>query len=337
MVSSDASEYSPFLKWNRNDPVTVDSVAHAFSSLISIIRDGYPFDEALVRQISDFLRSISWNMPLLFSSSDLMRTLGQGSTDPMQVFVDSLILLLLMPFPSIVEETLPIVQRCHKESQSTLLKLHSSLPIWDTPFTSYLRELPGIADKGLLRAVLVILLAGLRVSSDDNYHPTMTDSNTAPQSIRDMVLREVFIPIEPSLARICQQNLLLPWDHVSVAIKPLIACIFDASVLHQPTHDFLSSSNIPLAFHSLLVESENRNEYMDVLSSMDDFVMMWKENGTQYVHGGCLLLQTLEQEGFRDRLEATLLSDKLFENGETIRMYTFCILSFLGINSLEPE
>ncbi|KAK2946023.1 hypothetical protein BLNAU_19034 [Blattamonas nauphoetae] len=332
MVSSDAPKYSPFLKWSRNDPVTVDSVAHAFSSLISMVRDGYTFDEALVRQISTFLRSISWNMPLLFTSYDLMMALGQGSTDPIRVFLDSLVLLLSMPFPSIVEDTIPIVQRCFRESQSTLKKLPSRWPKYDPPLTPYLRELPEIADKSLLRAVLVIIEFGLRLTSTRSCRKISTDSNTGHQSIRDMVLREVFIPIEPSLARISHQILRLPWKSVSIVIKPLIFCIFKASVLHQPTHNFLSSSNIPMAFHSILVQSENRNEHMSVLSSISNLIMKWKDNGAKSVRGGRLLLQTLEQEGFRDTLEQRQNLDESVGNATTLMFSSYNILHFLGIN-----
>ncbi|KAK2955460.1 hypothetical protein BLNAU_9507 [Blattamonas nauphoetae] len=39
MISS--SEYSAFLNWNPKDPITIDSVAHAFIALVSMVRDGY--------------------------------------------------------------------------------------------------------------------------------------------------------------------------------------------------------------------------------------------------------------------------------------------------------
>ncbi|KAK2942368.1 hypothetical protein BLNAU_22711 [Blattamonas nauphoetae] len=50
MISSD--EYSPFLNWNPKDPVSIDSVAQAFVSLVSMVRDDYQFGEELVIRAS---------------------------------------------------------------------------------------------------------------------------------------------------------------------------------------------------------------------------------------------------------------------------------------------
>ncbi|KAK2961722.1 hypothetical protein BLNAU_3159 [Blattamonas nauphoetae] len=92
MISSE--EYSPFLNWNPNDPFTVDSVAQAFLSLASMIRDGYPFDEVLVSQASQFVSSLSRNLHRTFTVNDMIKSIGQGTPNPTAAFVDLITILL---------------------------------------------------------------------------------------------------------------------------------------------------------------------------------------------------------------------------------------------------
>ncbi|KAK2945129.1 hypothetical protein BLNAU_19919 [Blattamonas nauphoetae] len=65
-----SEEYSPFLNWNPTEKLSLDSVAHAFLSLVSMVRDAYPFDEKLAMKVN-----------LLFQSSFLIKAIGRGSPD----------------------------------------------------------------------------------------------------------------------------------------------------------------------------------------------------------------------------------------------------------------
>ncbi|KAK2946632.1 hypothetical protein BLNAU_18468 [Blattamonas nauphoetae] len=190
MISSKVSEYSPFLNWNRNDPVTVDSVALVFSSLASMLKDNSPIDETLGLHTSQFVRSISWNIPLLFTSRQLMMALSKLFADPISVFVDSIVLLLSLPFPSVVDAAILIVQRCFKESRSTMMKLHPSLWGYRTMTNKGLQNLLTINKNGLLHAILEILLAGLRFTSVDSIPDVPPGYMMTPEWIGKRMLPE---------------------------------------------------------------------------------------------------------------------------------------------------
>ncbi|KAK2961712.1 hypothetical protein BLNAU_3149 [Blattamonas nauphoetae] len=115
------------MNWNPKNRRQADSVAPAFHSLVSMVQDGYQFDEELVSRASQFFSSIDSSFRKQDSLDDLLQAIGQDSPNPTAVFLPS-------------------------------------------------------------------------------YCNTL---HTDPQSIRDVVLHEVLIPIEPSLVQITRHRHLL--------------------------------------------------------------------------------------------------------------------------------
>ncbi|KAK2948894.1 hypothetical protein BLNAU_16237 [Blattamonas nauphoetae] len=78
-------EYTPFLKWHPLYFTTTKIVSPVFLSLVSMVRDGYPFDEKLTTKASKFLSSISRKFYLLFNYDDFLMSIRQDSPDPAAV------------------------------------------------------------------------------------------------------------------------------------------------------------------------------------------------------------------------------------------------------------
>ncbi|KAK2954132.1 hypothetical protein BLNAU_10949 [Blattamonas nauphoetae] len=85
MISSD--EYFPFQKWSTKDKVTANSVAQAFLSLVSMVRDDFQFSKKLIRKTSSFLSSVTSLVLPSIDVDDLMKAIGQGSTNPTAVIL----------------------------------------------------------------------------------------------------------------------------------------------------------------------------------------------------------------------------------------------------------
>ncbi|KAK2954831.1 hypothetical protein BLNAU_10161 [Blattamonas nauphoetae] len=81
-------EYSPFLYWNPNDPITIDSVVPPFNSLVSMVTDSYKFDEKLVTKASTFLSSVDRTFGRSFTlANDLLKSIAQNSPNAAEVSV----------------------------------------------------------------------------------------------------------------------------------------------------------------------------------------------------------------------------------------------------------
>ncbi|KAK2945140.1 hypothetical protein BLNAU_19930 [Blattamonas nauphoetae] len=185
-----SKEYSPFLKWNRDDPFSVDSVAQPFVSLASMIGNGYEFDEDLLQKSSTFLSSMTSLLQKNNSFDDLLTAVGRDSPD--------------------------------------------------TAAVAY----------------------------------------------------------------------------------------------HQPTLDFVCSSRIPMAFQSLLSKEEHEDTHQFIIWKMNDIINRLKEGGAEFWRRGRILLRTLEQEGFYERLEQTLLHDKSSEYGNAVATLD---VSFNSIAIIPPS
>ncbi|KAK2961715.1 hypothetical protein BLNAU_3152 [Blattamonas nauphoetae] len=332
-----SAEYSPFLTWKENDLITVDSAAPVLISLISMVRDGYYFDEELLSKSSTFLSSTKQRINRVTDMNDFLKAIGLGSPDPAAVFVDSITMLLSSPHPSIFRDALSslshILMWC---STSNRLALVSSKVIPRILSTPHLRNLSVIDNRGVTDAIRVIFGQAVWLSSVDTNQSLSTKSKTDPESIRDVVQHEVLIPIVPSLVQISRNRHLLSWNKEYKQIFHLLTDIFNVGTFHQPTLDFICSSRIPMAYQSLLSKVRHEETHQGIIWLIFSYISRWKENGTQTWRRGRILLQALEQEGFHERLEQTLLHNKSTRDGRYLRTNSFKIMHRLGMNCPNP-
>ncbi|KAK2961796.1 hypothetical protein BLNAU_3233 [Blattamonas nauphoetae] len=337
-MNKTSDQYSPFLDWNPDDSVTVDSVAPALVSLASMLRDGYPFNTELVIAASTLLSSFNWRRHNSLTIDHLLKAIGQHFPDPAAVFVDSITILLSSPHPSIFREALPFIRRCLNYCYpSNRLALVSSKLLPGIISTPHLRDLSVIDNQGMMNDICVIFDRCVCLSSTDTVLYFSTTLDIDPQSIRNLVLHEVLIPFEPSLVQISRNPRFVSWDYEYQNASIFLIDIFDMSAYHQPTLDFVCSSRIPIVFQSLLSKVENIFPHRVIISSLAENIRKWKEDGAETADRGRILLQTLEREGFHEGIEQTLFHNKSSENGRFVRWYSFEIMNYLGMNSSEPE
>ncbi|KAK2943347.1 hypothetical protein BLNAU_21736 [Blattamonas nauphoetae] len=288
----DDPESPLFLNWYPNDPITVDSYSRTFLSLVSMVKNGYKFEGRLPLRASFFLESLNLKLKTFINIDVFLRTIGQGYPDPAAVFVDSVTILLTSPHPPIFRETLFLICKCLEYcSLSTCLALISAKLIPRILSAPCLIDLSFVADKGILNRLVLILRHSGKLS--------ITNS----ESVRDVVLHDVLIPIEPSLVQISRNSRLLAWIKESEATSELLARIFEVSAFHQPTLNFVCSSHLPMAYQSLLSVVDTEDTHQTMLGEVFSNIGRWKKRGAEFRRKGRILLQTLEREGFVDGLD----------------------------------
>ncbi|KAK2961753.1 hypothetical protein BLNAU_3190 [Blattamonas nauphoetae] len=203
--------------------------------------------------------------------------------------------------------------------------------------TPHLRNLSAIENQSILNDIITIFRSGVWLSTADDIQSTSVTSSTNPQSIRSVVLNEVLIPMEPSLVQISRNPHLLSWSGEFKVTLNLLVDIFDVSVFHQPTLDFICSSHIPMSFQSLLSKVELQSTDQIVIWKMNDIINRLKEGGVENAGRGRIVLQTLEQEGFRAHLEQRLLHNQLQTNGNPVRIFSYQLMNNLGMNCRLPQ
>ncbi|KAK2954895.1 hypothetical protein BLNAU_10225 [Blattamonas nauphoetae] len=316
----DYGKYSPFLTWNENDPLTVDSVSAVFVSLVAMVRDDYNFDEEQLKQASTFFSSITRRAtPGTFFES-FLKTIGEDPADSIPPFLDSTIILLSSPHPSIFRDTLSFLHHCLRGcSPSNHLAFLSAKLFSRMLSTPFLRDLSAINDQGIVKDTIEMLEWCIQLTSTDSLQSLSTTLHTDPQSIRDLMLYEVVIPVEPVLVQINQNHHLFSLHDGYLTTLKLFVKIFDLGAFHQPTLDFICSSRIPMVFQSLLSKIEHEETHHVIYLFMSGNISIWKYRGAETWCRGRILLQTLEREGFIDELEQSLLHIKTKPHGNTVR------------------
>ncbi|KAK2951537.1 hypothetical protein BLNAU_13559 [Blattamonas nauphoetae] len=128
-----------------------------------------------------------------------LKDLGQNSSNPAAVFVDSMNVLLSCSNYYIFKDALLFLHQCiDRCTSSNILDLVSAKLLPGILSTHRLRDLSGTANEDTLKRVLKIFDACLWPSSKINI-----------DTLRDLVLHEVLIPIEPSLVQIGRNPHLL--------------------------------------------------------------------------------------------------------------------------------
>ncbi|KAK2955696.1 hypothetical protein BLNAU_9386 [Blattamonas nauphoetae] len=269
-----SEKYSPFLTWTPDDPATLDSITPAFHSLVSMVRDNLGFDEELLSKVSTFISSVATTVMFFHSFKDFLMAVGRDSINPNAKFVDSISVLVSSSHPSIFKATLSFIRKCLDCCSSSLkLDLVSSKLFPGILSSQNLQRLPLIADKSVMEDILAIFLSCIELLSTASVLTLSSASGIRPESIRDVVLREVLVPIEPSLVQISRNRYLFWWDDECKETFILLTKIFDFGPLHQPTHDFICSSCIPVVLQSLLSKTENESVRHEPISKLFSYIL----------------------------------------------------------------
>ncbi|KAK2954833.1 hypothetical protein BLNAU_10163 [Blattamonas nauphoetae] len=307
-------EYSPFLNWSSKDATTGDSLSPVFLSLVSMVRDGYKFDKKLVSKASQFLSSVYPTLDGAWKITAFLMAIGQGSPNPTAVFVDSMAVLLSSSHPPIFREALSFIRTSLRWTfPSNRRAIVSSELVPKVLSTPHLRDLSVIDVQDILNSIHTIFETVVWLSSPDFLQSFSTTSD--PESIRDAVLHEALIPMEPSLVQISRNPRLLSWNEEYMNTLKVLTRIFEVSAFHQPTLDFICSSHLPMVFQTLLSKVEDEETHQYIIWFLTDNIRKWKRDGAETMHRGRILFQTLEQEGFRNHLEQTPLRNDLSRYG----------------------
>ncbi|KAK2945566.1 hypothetical protein BLNAU_19523 [Blattamonas nauphoetae] len=304
-----------------------------------MVRDGFQFDEALVSKASKLLQSISCVNQLYIQFDVFLNAIGQDFPNTTSVIVDSVVVLISSPHPSIVRDILVFIHRYQIWSPSTdRLALVSSNLFPRLLSTPSLRDLSVVEDQRLLGAMIGFLRYGVWLSSPEAAQSFSPTSNIDPESVRDVVLNEVLVLVEPSLVHLLQNPFLRSFAFEFKTALLLISEILELSAFHQPTLTFVCSSRIPMLYPTLLSDLEHNDDYKHVVVwFMSNNICEWETVGADTWDRAKILLQTLEDEGFGDGLEQALFQDNSTMNGRAVKFYSSKITNTLGMNIPPPE
>ncbi|KAK2958120.1 hypothetical protein BLNAU_6824 [Blattamonas nauphoetae] len=212
-----------------------------------------------------------------------------------------------------------------------------------TDWTSSIEEflLPtrsqNLVDTPILFEMIMILHNAVLLSSTDVLKMLTTSGNVSPQRVRDVMLQEALIPIEPALVMTSRNPLILSWIDGCKESLRFLTKIFELSAYHQPTLNYLTDSRLSVIFQSLFAKVEDNNTHILCLNSIHSNFIKWKAFGTAIMHRGKIMLQTLKREGFEDDLEQGLFRNTSTTLGSDAQFRSFRMMNRMGTNGFCPR
>ncbi|KAK2958888.1 hypothetical protein BLNAU_6137 [Blattamonas nauphoetae] len=333
MITS--GEYAHFLYWNEDDPITAYSVEPAIVALFSMVRNGFNLDEELASKASKLISLITQRVSLWDYAEKLWYAVGRGYEDKAEGFVDSIVMLLSSPHPSVFRNTMKFtsvflrcfdwVSRFKMVSSHLIPKVLSALSRLDRTV---------IDEKELMDNIKTLF-----VWCSDLSAPIFVGHLAKQPSMDSRIVNNV-----PSLLQISRYHLLTSWRDGCEPIMDFMFNLFELSVKHQPALDFVCSSHIPMIYQSLLSKLEVEDTKSDILWCLPRLVSTWQtdkeeeeqeeaEEKDEIVVRMHTLFQIYEKEGCGDGLEQTLFHDHLTAEGKFVRKSSYNGLTYLGMNS----
>ncbi|KAK2954593.1 hypothetical protein BLNAU_10444 [Blattamonas nauphoetae] len=211
--------------------------------------------------------------------------------------------------------TLTMVNRCLVCATPSLrLTLVSSKLFPTILSTPHVNDLSVIEDQQVLREILMILHNPVTLLNTTYLGFPADSSDTGPQSVRNVVLHEVLIPIEPSLVQISRNPRFVLWNDESQEIWKLF-------------FDF---------FESLLTEVEHEYARESFIYTIFDKIRSLKRLRGAALRRRRVLMEILKIEGILETVEQSLLHENNMTCGRNVRRYSIELLNKLGMNYLWP-
>ncbi|KAK2955540.1 hypothetical protein BLNAU_9588 [Blattamonas nauphoetae] len=312
MTVSKASVYhapiisNAFLDWNGNADFSIEAASIIFTSLVTLVKDGHPFNDTLVTKAVDFLQTLSpYNVN--FEADTLLLRLVPDHVDPVTGFIEAFWSLLASSEHRIVESTLDVLEstltRCSSDNRMKMLNC-DVIPGVMNILQPHTLSLP--LERSLHHRVMRLLKT---VHYSTNIPEFFDVSGSSRQSqMNDAIFEQVLIPSEAYLRSLCSNRYFVLEGEQMDSLLELFVCLIEISAFHSPTCTFVVSLPISLTVTSLSTfNSEFEKRFF---SNLRWLVPRWINAGPRTFAKGRTILRALNSEGLDDVLDQTLFALK---------------------------
>ncbi|KAK2960662.1 hypothetical protein BLNAU_4317 [Blattamonas nauphoetae] len=302
---------------SHEDPSTI------YRSLVSLVKIGYPFHDALQDKTVQFLNSLE---PIRFfkkSADEFITKIASNNNDPFGEFVDSVVTILSSSHSSIVDAALSFSSRFYSTSSKPFQLQLMEADFLSRVLTSIQPQTRCISSQSSLHSSLIsVLESSLSCASTNQLEILLHTTPIDEHSIRELIFHKVVFPSSPYLLSVCHSQRSLS-NRLSGSFMLIFGRLILISPLHRPTLEFVLTSPLLSTFSSCLSYVEHWIPLWTTLFEFDNSLKDWKNKGAEVVISGKQIIQALFAEGFEDTLEAILMHDE--DGFYGVNIVTTCI------------
>ncbi|KAK2960133.1 hypothetical protein BLNAU_5016 [Blattamonas nauphoetae] len=325
-------EREPFLNFDLNSELSFEDKSAIYNSLVTLVKDEYPFDDALQDRAVRFLKSIEPKPGPFTLATRLITDLVPSSPKPFSGFVESVLALFSSPHKIVVAAALSfLLDTLIMSSRQINLDLVESDLLANVFATVQPHTLPHSENKALIKKLVWIIEYTLNVASPSHLRDLGITAAVDQSDLYEMIFQKVVLPSSQFFIFLISNRLFLNED-LSASSMCLLGAFIRICPFHRPTLEYVFASPIAMAFTSCLSIIEDSTLLWITLFNNHDSQKEWKNEGPEVVQSAKRMIQALISEGFEDALEQRLMNDKNGSYGDGIVDIGHSISQKLGSN-----
>ncbi|KAK2959828.1 hypothetical protein BLNAU_5317 [Blattamonas nauphoetae] len=324
----------PFFDFDPNSELSFKQRSIVYCSLVVLVKQGYPFDNALLDRAARFLWSLEsmWE-DQLFGGEPVLHLVPSSDGSPSD-FVESLFTLLSSPHLAIVQPAILYLYNTIFEYTTPAFQLRfvESNLVTKVLATVQHHTLPLSGNTEILMKLVWILTQCLQLAFPSSLEELKIISAVDQYNHREMIFQKALLPSSQFLTfLISNRNSLdgqLLHDFMS-----LLSTLLEISPFHRPMMEFVLASPIAMAFSSSLLFDEEELYLSTNLLTFNNSLKEWKIGGPEIAQSVKRMIQALFSEGFEDTLEQMMMHNKGENYGANIIFSSHSISNSLGSNA----
>ncbi|KAK2961597.1 hypothetical protein BLNAU_3395 [Blattamonas nauphoetae] len=321
-----------FLYFDPDADLWVGYKSRIYCSLVALVKEGYPFDEALQDRAVHFLKKLEPTWKQSEQEARFVIDLVPSSTGSLSEFIESILTLLSSPHSTVVAATISLLKLVLISSSLSVRLRFLEADFFTNVFATVQPHTLPMSGNEILHTNLVetlthhLLLStkslisniGIRTAVDLPYH-------------RDLVFQMVVLPSSQYLTFLCSNRHLVD-PLLFTNFMDLLCTLIRICPYHHPTLGFILASPIVMAFSSCLSSIEDISHLNRDVTSFCDSMIDWNRQNTEVVSFGALVIESMFAYGFEDSLEQLMKHTKKGIYGNTVSIDCHTISSLLGWN-----
>ncbi|KAK2960690.1 hypothetical protein BLNAU_4345 [Blattamonas nauphoetae] len=325
--------HEPFLNFCAIFNPPIDYSSRVYCSLVSLVKEEYPFDDALQDRATKFLKSLEpiWNTPEE-KADQLVTDLVPSSTGSILGFIESILTLLSSSYSTVVAAALSFLSRTTLNSSSNIrYQLVESDLIINVLATVQPLTLPILGNERIIRILTKLIEHHLCLTFSTwlSDHGITTAADQSNQ--REMIFQKVVAPSSQFVMFLITNWRILHgglFKSFTILLSQLIGiCPYNHSTL-----EFVLASPISMAFSSCLSFIENDYSLIRTIGLFHSSLHEWNEQGSEIAQSRKRMIQALLSKSFEDIVEQVMLHYEDGYHGSDLVEYCSSISKLLGSN-----
>ncbi|KAK2963568.1 hypothetical protein BLNAU_1611 [Blattamonas nauphoetae] len=296
--------YQPFLKFRECSELKFRDQSTLYCSLVALVKDEYPFDEALEDKAVQFLKSLEPNSLEQKLAAKLITDLVSSSTDSPSGFVGSILTLLSSPYSTVVAATLSLLLETTRFLYpADLYRLVKSDLIHNVLAAVQPHSLQILGNEKIIHCLIKIIDCALLLAFPVHLSALALTTPINTWNYHEMIFQKVVLSSSQFLTFLITNRHTL-FGLLADSFTYLLGTFIRISPFHRRTLEFVLASPIVMAFSSCLSLVGHYFQNWRILCDLNTSLTEWGYEGPQVVKSGKRMIKALS--GWREKLGRAL-------------------------------